>query len=180
MNIYFGHKSIDFEDCNLLESRNFEGREIVKKGRTVNGAGRRNFLIEISQEQFDELSEKGWDVGRFTPQTEDEDPICFIRVNISYYKSSPAVHYIVDNHDTLLDEEHLKTLDRVNFVRFDVRCDEVNKQKQNGDWVKKPFVRELWATVTADRFRERYSSLNRTLQKDPGACLDSADETDPF
>lgn len=160
MEIYFGHKSIDLDDCELLDSRNFAGREIVKNGRTVNGEGRRNFLVKINQEQYDELFERGWDVGRFSAQNEEDEPICFLRVNVSYYKAEPRIHYIVEGNDTLLPEDRIDILDRVNFERLDVRCDEVNKQKANGNWVKKPFVRELWATVTADRFRSRYAYLD--------------------
>lgn len=160
MEIYFGHKSIDLDDCELLDSRNFAGREIIKNGRTVNGEGRRNFLVKIDPEQYDELFERGWDVGRFSAQNEEDEPTCFLRVNISYFKAEPRIHYIVEGNDTLLSEDRIDILDRVNFERLDVRCDEVNKQKANGNWVKKPFVRELWATVTADRFRSRYAYLD--------------------
>ena len=167
MNIYFGHKSIDFDDCEILNNRNFSGNEVVRNGRTVNGKGRRNFLIAITPDQYDELREKGWDVGQFAPQEEGDDPNCFIRVNISYFKSAPEIHYISDGVDTLLREDQLDTLDHVNFEHVDIRCDEVNKQKVNGDWVKKPFVAVMWATVTPDRFRSRYEYLNHPANDEP-------------
>ena len=160
MNIYFGYKSIDLDDCELIGQRNFSGQEKTRNGRTVNGEGRRNFLVKITEEQFDMLHDKGWDVGRFAARDPEVPPDCFLRVNISYYKSPPIVHYISNGVDTLLDEEHLRNLDYVNMERLDIRAAEVNKQKMDGTWVKKPFVTELWATVTADRFAARYSDLN--------------------
>lgn len=159
MNIYFGYKSIDLDDCEIIGKRNFSGNEITRNGRTVNSEGRRNFLVKITEEQFDILNEKGWDVGRFAEREPNVEPDCFLRVNISYYKSEPTVHYIVNGVDTLLDEKRLKDLDFVNFERLDIRAAEVNKQKSDGTWVKKPFVNELWAVVTADRFRARYAGL---------------------
>lgn len=159
MELYFNYKSIDLVDCELVGKRNFSGNEVVRNGRTVNGAGRRNFLVKISEEQFDILNEKGWDVGRFAARDADVEPECFLRVNLSYYKNPPEIHYISDGVDTLLDEDHVRDLDYVNFERLDIRAAEVNKQKQDGSWVKKPFVTVLWATVTADRFAQRYSNL---------------------
>lgn len=176
MNIYFGYKSIDLDDCELIGDRNFAGLEKIKNGRTVNGEGRRNFLVKITEDQFDMLREKGWDVGRFSQQDPNKDPDCFLRVNISYYKNPPIVHYISSGVDTLLDEDHLRDLDCVNMKRLDIRAAEVNKQKMDGTWVKKPFVNELWATVTADRFRERYSNLNTSNSNSD----DSIDEDVPF
>lgn len=166
MNIYFGHKSIDFDDCEILNNRNFEGREVIRNGRTVNSKGRRNFLIAISPEQYEELIEKGWDVGQFAPREDGDEATCFIRVNLSYFKAPPKVHYISEGQDTMLTEEQVSILDHVNFERVDIRCSEVNKQKQDGTWVKKPFVMELWATVTPDRFRNRYEYLNHSEEED--------------
>lgn len=162
MNYYFGYKSIDFDDCELIGKRNFAGNEVTKNGRTVNGAGRRNFLIKISEEQYDDLLSKGWDVGRFAEREPGVEPDCFIRINLSYYKNPPIVHMISNGVDTLLTEDRLVDLDHVNFERLDIRASEVNKQRIDGTWVKKPFVLEMWAVVTADRFKARYSYLNNT------------------
>lgn len=165
MEFEFGHRSIDLFDCELSDSRNFAGREIIKNGRTVNSEGRRNFLVKLNEEQFEELEQRGWDVVRFGASNPDRDPEYYLRVNISYFKAAPTIHYIVGNNDTLLPENELDILDRVNLERLDIRCDEVNKQKANGNWVKKPFVRELFATVTADRFRTRYAHLNQHVEE---------------
>lgn len=179
MNMYFGYKSIDLEDCELIGKRNFAGNEITKNGRTVNSAGRRNFLVKITEEQYDILREKGWDVGRFAETEPGVAPDCFLRVNISYYKNPPIVHYIAGGVDTQLTEDRLGMLDTVNFERLDIRAAEVNKQKADGTWVKKPFVLELWATVTADRFVSRYSYLNTGHDSDERA-YEPADDSTPF
>jgi len=175
MNMYFGYKSIDLEDCEVIGKRNFAGEEIMKNNRTVNSAGRRNFLVAISDEQFDILKEKGWDVGRFAEVEPGVPGSCFLRINVSYYKNPPIVHYIANGVDTLLDEGRLAMLDRVNFERLDIRAAEVNKQKMDGSWVKKPFVLEMWATVTADRFMSRYSYLNE--HESANEANDEADDT---
>ena len=166
MEIRFGYKSIDLDDCIIVDNtRNFSGKEKKNRfGKIVNGEGRRNFLVELSEDQFHDLKDRGWDVGVFGAEATDRDPTYFIRVNVSWYKASPKIHYISEGIDTLLDESRVGDLDFVNFERLGVRCEQANKQKEDGSWIKKPFVRELWAEVTPDRFRARYANLQRAAQ----------------
>ena len=159
----YGPKTWNLVGCEIVGKRNFAGNEIQYNGRTVNGAGRRNFLVKISQEQYEQLNslDTPWDVGQFAPNQMDPGavPDSFMRLNISYYKEAPVVHYISNGIDTLLDEAHLDVLDRVNIVDLDIRVSEVRKQNRMGVWKVKPFVNEMWVTVTPDVFAEKYGSL---------------------
>lgn len=180
MELAFGYKSIDLDDCVIVDNtRNFSGREKKNRmGKTVNGEGRRNFCVELSEEQYLELKERGWDVSVFGAGAEDRDPTYFLRVNLSWYKSKPEVHYISEQVDTLMDEEHVGILDMVNFERLDMKCQQVNKQREDGSWVKKPYVVIMWATVTPDRFRARYANLKPAVQEEPYTEAEDGDE--PF
>ena len=182
MEFDYGYKCLNLDDCVIVEgSRNFAGREKMRNGRIVNGEGRRNFLVELTPDQYEDLKAHGWDVGVFGADSQDRDPTYFLRVNLSWYKAVPEVHYISKDKsgriDTILDEAHVSCLDRVNFERLDMTCDQVNKQDKNGNWVKKPYVAILWATVTPDRFRERYSDLQRAVQEEE-APVEEAGEDD--
>lgn len=180
MEIGYGYKCIDLDDCVIVDNtRNFSGKEKKNRmGKTVNGEGRRNFGVELTEEQYEDLKERGWDVAVFGAGMQDRDPTYFLRVNLSWYKNPPEVHYISEQVDTLLDEAHVGNLDYVNFERLDMKCQQVNKQREDGSWVKKPYVIILWATVTPDRFRARYANLQRSVQDDAADDFAPAEEVD--
>lgn len=165
MEFEYGYKSIGLDDCIIVDGqRNFSGKEKQRNGRIVNGEGRRNFLVELTEDQYNDLKDHGWDVGVFGADKQDRDPTYFLRVHVSWYKEDPLIHYISGDVDTLLDESRVGDLDYVNFKRLCMECTQVNKQDKNNNWVKKPYVRELWAEVTPNRFRERYANLRRAEQ----------------
>ena len=164
----FGYKTVNLENCVIVNgTRNFGGRERTDRrtGRIMNNEGRRNFLIELDPDAYNAFSEENWNVGRFAPREEGEEPNGFLRVTMSYYKAPPIVHMISEGVDTLLDEDRVHILDNVNILNLDMRCTAVNKQNKNGDWKKYAYVDEMWVTVTPDRFASKYASLRRSEEE---------------
>lgn len=157
----FGFKTVNLEDC-VIDRRNFGGGEIKRNGRVLNEAGKRNFLLILSPEMTNEFFDRGWNVGKFSPREEGVEPDGFMRVNVSYFKNPPIIHYISGNVDTLLDESRLYLLDNVDMENIDMRVVGVNKQNKDGLWKKYAYVEEMWVTVTPDRFATKYANLRKS------------------
>ena len=158
MFVEFGMKTVDFEDCKI-SGRNFAGREVSRNGRIQNGEGKRNFLLIISPEVYEELKDRGFNVGRFAEREEGVEPDGYCRVTVSYFKRPPLIHLISGDVVTDLDESRCYMLDNVNILNLDMRCAIVNKQNRDGDWLKNLFVDEMWVTITPDRFASKYEHL---------------------
>lgn len=168
MEFTFGYKTVDLENCVIVNgTRNFGGRERTDRrtGRIMNNEGKRNFLIELDPEAYETFKEANWNVGRFAPREEGEEPNGFLRVTLSYFKAPPIVHLISDGVETLLDEGRVHMLDNLNILNLDIRCTAVNKQNKDGEWKKYAFVDEMWVTVTPDRFASKYADLRRNNEE---------------
>lgn len=161
MFVDFGTKTVNLEDC-VIDRRNFGGGEVKRNGRILNEAGKRNFLLILSPEMTDEFNDRGWNIGKFSQRDPDVEPEGFMRVNVSYYKNPPVIHYISGGVDTLLDETRLYLLDNVDMENVDMRIVGVNKQNKDGDWKKYAYVEEMWITVTPDRFATKYANLRKS------------------
>ena len=159
----FGFKTVNLEDC-TIDRRNFGGGEVKRNGRILNEAGKRNFLLILSPDMIAEFEDRGWNVGQFAQRDPDVVPEGFMRVNVSYYKNPPIIHYISGNVDTLLDESRLYLLDNVDMENIDMRIVGVNKQNKDGIWKKYAYVEEMWVTVTPDRFATKYANLRKTVE----------------
>ena len=160
MDPIFSFKTVDLENC-VIDRRNFGGNEIQRNGRIMNNAGKRNFLLIMTPEMTNEFEDRGWKVGRFSQKDPDVEPEGFMRVNVSYFKNPPIIHYISGDVDTLLDESRLYLLDNVNMENIDMRIVAVNKQNKDGVWQKNAYVEEMWIVVTPDRFASKYANLRR-------------------
>lgn len=165
----FGYKSVDLENCVIVDrSRNFGGNERKdnRTGRVLNNAGNRNFLIELEPEVYEEFEAQNWNVGRFAAREEGVEPNGFLRVTVSYFKAPPIIHLISEGNETMLDEDRVHILDSMNILNLDMRCTAVNKQNKNGDWKKYAYVDEMWVTVAPDRFRDKYAYLHKGVEED--------------
>lgn len=176
MIIDFGRKTVNLEDC-MIDRRNFGGGEVKRNGRVVNEAGKRNFLLILSPEATKEFADRDWNVGQFSPREEGVEPEGFLRVNVSYYKNPPIIHYISGNIVTDLDEGRLHILDNVDMENIDMRIVGVNKQNKDGVWKKYAYVEEMWITVVPDRFASKYANLRKPMTE---ASPVSNDDECPF
>ena len=159
----FGFKTVNLENCEI-DRRNFGGGEVKRNGRVLNEAGKRNFLLIMSPEMTDEFANRGWNVGKFSQRDPDVEPEGFMRVNVSYFKNPPIIHYISGDVDTLLDQGRLYLLDNVDMENIDMRIVGVNKQTKDGIWKKCAYVEEMWITVVPDRFATKYANLKKSCE----------------
>lgn len=150
-----------------VRGRNFKGEEKrdPNTGRIVNGEGRRNFLLFLDEEVATELSTYGCEI-KYTRQRDENDvPVAYMQINVSYNLKPVEVHAIASNVDTMLDEAHIGTLDDVDFKNLGLIL-EFGREKihQNGAHYTPVFASQIWAEITPNYFGARYAYLNN-----PGA-----------
>ena len=147
-----------------VRARNFGGIEKKVGNRTVNGEGRRNFLLYVSEEVAEQMKEMGCEVRYTTPRDENDIPRPFVSMNLSYYLKPVEVHLISNGIDTLLDENHVYQLNDVDFKNLGLVV-ELGKEKEHQNGVKyiPMFVSQIWAEIVPSYFANRYSYLNSQI-----------------
>lgn len=149
---------------NEVRARNFGGVEKKVGNRTVNGEGRRNFLLYVSEEVAEQMKEMGCEVRYTTPRDENDVPRPFVSMNLSYFLKPVEVHLISNGVDTLLDENHVYQLNDVDFKNLGLVV-ELGKEKEHQNGVKyiPMFVSQVWAEIVPSYFANRYSYLNSQI-----------------
>lgn len=147
----------------VRRSANFSGAERRNKyGDIVNSEGRRNFLVELEPDVYEEFKDKGWNVGRFAARDDEDEPNGFIRINVSYMKKPVDVTVVSDGVETYLDEDHIHQLDSMNFSNVELLCSASHKKnKRTGEWEKNAFLDAIRVEVVPNRFAEKYDYLHR-------------------
>lgn len=146
-----------------VRSRNFAGAEKKDKvtGRTVNSPGYRNFLLFIPEDIAEEFKDHGCEVKYTRVQDPNDVAMPYVSVTVSYYLKPVEACLISNGNPTMLDEDHIYTLDNVDFKNVCIEL-EFGKEKTHLNGVKyiPIFLQKIWAEVTPNYFSEKYAHLN--------------------
>lgn len=148
---------VEIEDVRLI-FKNFSG-----EGSKYNKEGDRNFCIAIpNQDIADSLvNDKneygvGWNVKVRPPRDENEDPLMFLKVKMSFNGKGPDVFLITNGKMNRLDEESISCLDHVDISKVDLSIrpydDEIN-----GRPFRAAYLRSIYVTQNVDRLAARYA-----------------------
>ena len=146
-----------------VRSRNFGGEERKDRitGRTVNSPGRRNFLLFVSEEIAEELKDHGCEVKYTKVQGPNDVPMPYVSITVSYYVRPVEVCLISNGNMTPLDEDHIYTLNNMDFKNV---CVEIaygkEKTHNNGTTYIPLYAQKIWAEVVPSYFAEKYGHLN--------------------
>ena len=146
-----------------VRSRNFKGEE--KKdpvtGRTVNGPGRRNFLLRLTEDVAEELKDHGCEVKYTKVNNPNDDPEPYVSITVSYYLKPVEACIISNGVMTQLDEAHIGKLDGVDISNMAIEL-EYGKEKihQNGVKYIPLYAQQIWVEVVPSYFAEKYGYLN--------------------
>lgn len=145
-----------------VRSRNFGGEEKKhpETGRTVNSAGRRNFLLYIPEEIAEELKDRGCEVKYTKVRQPNDIPVPYVTVSLSYYLKPVEAYMISNGVTTPLDEAHVYMLNDVDFGNLCVELD-FGKEKthQDGTPYIPIFAQKIWAEIVPNYIAEKYGAM---------------------
>lgn len=165
-----------------IRSRNFGGEERKDKitGRTVNGPGRRNFLLFVSEDIAEELKDRGCEVKYTKVQGPNDVPMPYVSIIVSYYVQDVEAYLNSNGNVTRLDQDHIYTLNNMDFKNV---CLELaygkEKTHQNGVKYIPLYCQKIFAEVVPSYFAEKYAYMNTAPAAAPAAFAGNPDDM-PF
>lgn len=145
---------LEISDARIVY-RNFEGR-----GDKFNRPGERNFAVIIpTQEQADELIEKGWNVKIKDPREGYDDPFMFLPVKVKYNENGrgPAAYVKSGTSYTKLDEDSIAMLDDIDIASVDMDIRPYD-WTVNGSSGRTAYLQAINVTQNIDRFGAMYAA----------------------
>lgn len=169
-----------------IRSRNFKGEEKRNPvtGQIVNNAGRRNFLLYLTEDVAEELKDRGCEV-KYTKLRDPNDVASpYISISVSYYiKPVEAVIRHPNGNIVPLDEAHISQLDSFDFRNVCLVL-EFGKEKvhpSNGVKYIPVFASSIFCDITPNYFSETYGGYNtQGAASVPPAPAGSPDGEIPF
>lgn len=143
-------EKISFEGCRII-FRNFSG-----KGTAYNPEGKRNFCVVIDDPDLaGRLASDGWNIKERPPRDEDDKPLCYMQVAVSYDNIPPKIWLISGSGRTLLDADTVGQLDFAEIVNVDLIVRPYNWEV-NGKSGVKAYVQAMYVTIEEDEFAAKY------------------------
>ena len=130
--------------------RNFSG-----KPNEFNAAGSRNFCVELDPDLAEELKADGWNIKYTHPRDEEDIAIPYIQVSVKYGDYPPKIYLVTSRNKTLLDEDTVGELDRVEIEHVDLIINPYRWTIRDKSGVK-AYCKTMYVTIEED-FGGRYS-----------------------
>lgn len=162
--------TLTIEGARILFKPNFAGAE-----EQFNREGDRYFNCELTEQQADELSAKGWNVKTWASKMdEDAETHYFLKVKVSYKFKPPRLVLITSQGRIPLDEETCEMLDWTEFEFIDVILSP-SKYTVNGRSGISAYIKTGMFVVREDELEQKYSHLP-LIGMDPVLALPPGEE----
>ena len=163
-----------------VRSRNFGGEEKKDRvtGRTVNSPGYRNFLLFVNEEISEELKDHGCEVKYTKVQNENDVPMPYVSITVSYFLKPVEVHMYSNGVDNPLDENRVRVLNDVDIKNMCIVL-EMGKEKTHMNGVKYTplYAQEIHVEIVPSYIAEKYGQYASPVYTAVGT--EESDET-PF
>ena len=137
--------------------KNFSGR-----ATKYNRQGVKNFCLIIPDEKMAmQMKEEGWNVKIRAPRTDDDLPVYYISVNVSYgndYFGDPKVVRMTSRTKVELTEDTIGQLDEDEILNADVVIRPHYSTSDDGETRIKGYLKEMYVTVQ-DSLSDKYTDI---------------------
>lgn len=148
---------VQVDDARILPGnfRNFSGEET-----RFNKAGDRNFMIELTFEQAQQLAAIGLPVKEREARDEGGDPQYQLKVHVGYKVKQPQVNFISAGHRTLLGQDTIDILDSTDIELADLVINAVQwEMPATGTSGVKAWLSKAYITAVTDDLDARYAGI---------------------
>ena len=147
---------IIIEGAHLLRGpfMNFSG-EATKYNR----AGKRNFCVEIEDETMaKKMTDDGWNIKVLEPREEDDAPMYYLNVEVSFENIPPSVYLVTSRKKTRLKEEQVSMLDTADLANVDLIIRPYNWEVNDKSGVK-AYLKTGYFTIVEDALASKYGDI---------------------
>lgn len=168
--MYTIDKNLTIENAKI-GFRNFSGKE-----GQFNPAGRRNFCVFFDNETANALKNEGWNirwlkpkselanilnddgsvVRWIEPKSEEDDPVGYLQVAVSFDHIPPKIILVTKKGKTQLDEESIDILDWAEISNVDLVIRPYNWNLPSGKSGVKAYCKTMYVTIAEDDFESKY------------------------
>lgn len=154
MNVHIGPRGTLQIDGAKIVFRNFAGAASV-----YNKKGDRNFAVIIpDQEIADSLIEQGWNVKIKPPREEGDTPFMYMSVKVNFNGRGPRVYLVSDRNTTVLDENNVACLDRIDIASVDMDIRPYDWERPDGASGRSAYLQAIRVYQEVDRFASSFNS----------------------
>ena len=146
-------KNVTIENAKLLGGsfKNFAG-----KATKFTPEGVRTFCVALDPRLADDMRKEGWNVKQLRPRDDEEEPLDYIQVKVSFSNRPPKVVLINGKTRTILDEKGIDILDWAELETVDLVLTPY-KWDFNGKAGVKAYLKSMYATVVVDELDAKYA-----------------------
>lgn len=154
-------QNVTVRDARII-FKNFSGAEGM-----YNRAGDRNFAVVLDEDIAERLLKDNWNVKRLKPRDDDEQGSPYLGVAVSYKGRPPTAVLISSAGRTVLDEDSISILDRVDIEHVDLVFAPYDWKMPNGSTGRKAYLQSIYVTMYEDELAREYNVLEVSTVNGP-------------